>query len=442
MKRVATDRSPVPDHGVAVESVRTEESLPPASTASGADRSAAASIPELKLRNASPGLANDGNANASKCRSTLLTMRAWSETDLPQDVLTLLAHRLVPVPDRMPLNALQDLVSFRSACQVFRLACEPLMEDARLRALQLGSDAIVNAAAADFAGIAGRIATLCDRHTFIRIVQDRYPQGAQREVFKGIFQSRHWQRACFKGGYVHNQKMFDMLALALAAREQAQLHGGEIILDLRCANLRDNLKPLLAEALQDRHRITELYLRENWSHQSMMEELIAMLGQNTVLRCLDLDGQELRGKAEALITALLPNTSLQTLKLRNTSLTRRNLLPLARLLAQHRFLQELDLNGNYFDTDGMQIIAKGLAQNSTLQVLRMGHNESTAKGAQALVSAVRGRATPLHLELNNAVAGFAAHPGLQSLPEDNPLVTISWQHHPVNPRNHYRSPFD
>ncbi|KAF7471406.1 leucine-rich repeat-containing protein 45 [Marmota monax] len=144
-------------------------------------------------------------------------------------------------------------------------------------------------------------------------------------------------------------------------------------LDLATQSLTVDTCRALGKLLQNQTLLTELVLSDCMLSEEGTTLLLQGLCANTVIRFLDLKGNNLRAAgAEAL----------------------------GKLLRQNQSIQSLTLEWNNLGTweDAFATFCGGLAANSTLQQLDLRNNQISHKGAEELALALKGNATLQQLE--------------------------------------------
>lgn len=213
------------------------------------------------------------------------------------------------------------------------------------------------------------------------------------------------------------------------------------VLHLRLFGLGNETGCILAEALQrsNSNSITKLLLRSCSLHAEAIEALSEVLKTNTTLRHLDLQGNILADRgcialgqliksnntlrclrlsaafvrqpgAIALAEALAENRSLIDLSFKRNNFVGTNGL-LARAVAIHPSLTQLDLGGCNVDQDIMEI-GEALRLNCPLKVLKLRSNLMTGK---TLISIGEALAVNTNLEALNISLSAPSREGLSAL---------------------------
>ncbi|XP_030151909.1 leucine-rich repeat-containing protein 45 isoform X1 [Lynx canadensis] len=180
-------------------------------------------------------------------------------------------------------------------------------------------------------------------------------------------------------------------------------------LDLATQSLTVDTCRALGELLQKEALLTELILSDCMLSEEGATLLLQGLCANTVVRFLDLKGNNLRAAgAEALGQLLRQNKSIQSLTLEwnNMGAWEDAFATFCRALAGNGALRQLDLRNNQISHKGAEELALALSRNASLQQLDLRWNDIGLLGGRALVNCLPRNKTLWRLELaGNNVPG-------------------------------------
>ncbi|XP_049491406.1 leucine-rich repeat-containing protein 45 isoform X1 [Panthera uncia] len=180
-------------------------------------------------------------------------------------------------------------------------------------------------------------------------------------------------------------------------------------LDLATQSLTVDTCRALGELLQKETLLTELILSDCMLSEEGAALLLQGLCANTVVRFLDLKGNNLRAAgAEALGKLLRQNKSIQSLTLEwnNMGAWEDAFATFCRALADNGALRQLDLRNNQISHKGAEELALALTRNASLQQLDLRWNDIGLLGGRALVNCLPRNKTLWRLELaGNNVPG-------------------------------------
>ncbi|XP_042823027.1 leucine-rich repeat-containing protein 45 isoform X1 [Panthera tigris] len=180
-------------------------------------------------------------------------------------------------------------------------------------------------------------------------------------------------------------------------------------LDLATQSLTVDTCRALGELLQKETLLTELVLSDCMLSEEGAALLLQGLCANTVVRFLDLKGNNLRAAgAEALGKLLRQNKSIQSLTLEwnNMGAWEDAFATFCRALADNGALRQLDLRNNQISHKGAEELALALTRNASLQQLDLRWNDIGLLGGRALVNCLPRNKTLWRLELaGNNVPG-------------------------------------
>ncbi|XP_042770978.1 leucine-rich repeat-containing protein 45 isoform X1 [Panthera leo] len=180
-------------------------------------------------------------------------------------------------------------------------------------------------------------------------------------------------------------------------------------LDLATQSLTVDTCRALGELLQKETLPTELILSDCMLSEEGATLLLQGLCANTVVRFLDLKGNNLRAAgAEALGKLLRQNKSIQSLTLEwnNMGAWEDAFATFCRALADNGALRQLDLRNNQISHKGAEELALALTRNASLQQLDLRWNDIGLLGGRALVNCLPRNKTLWRLELaGNNVPG-------------------------------------
>ncbi|XP_070249455.1 leucine-rich repeat-containing protein 45 [Myotis yumanensis] len=173
-------------------------------------------------------------------------------------------------------------------------------------------------------------------------------------------------------------------------------------LDLATQSLTLDTCRALGALLPKEAQLTELVLSDCMLSEEGATLLLQGLCANTILRLLDLKGNNLQAKgAEALGKLLRQNKSIQSLTLEwnNLGAWEDAFATFCRALAGNLTLRQLDLRNNQISHQGAEELALALKGNTSLQQLDLRWNNIGLLGGRALVSCLPSNRTLWRLEL-------------------------------------------
>ncbi|XP_029782960.1 leucine-rich repeat-containing protein 45 [Suricata suricatta] len=180
-------------------------------------------------------------------------------------------------------------------------------------------------------------------------------------------------------------------------------------LDLATQSLTVDTCRALGELLRKETLLTELILSDCMLSEEGATLLLQGMCANTVVRFLDLKGNNLRGAgAEALARLLRQNKTIQSLTLEwnNLGTWEDAFATFCGALAGNGALRQLDLRNNQISHKGAEQLALALTRNACLQQLDLRWNDIGLLGGRALVSCLPRNRTLWRLELvGNNVPG-------------------------------------
>ncbi|XP_036924385.1 leucine-rich repeat-containing protein 45 isoform X1 [Sturnira hondurensis] len=202
---------------------------------------------------------------------------------------------------------------------------------------------------------------------------------------------RSYSRLCKESGTEPQEAVLQQLHAAPRGR-----------LDLATQSLTLDTCRALGELLQKEAQLTELVLSDCMLSEEGAALLLQGLCANTVLRCLDLKGNNLQAAgAEALGRLLRHSTSIQSLTLEwnNLGTWEDAFATFCRALAGNGVLRQLDLRNNQISHQGAEELALALKSNTSLQQLDLRWNNIGLLGGRALVNCLPSNRTLWKLEL-------------------------------------------
>uniref|UniRef100_K9IM92 Putative leucine-rich repeat-containing protein 45 n=1 Tax=Desmodus rotundus TaxID=9430 RepID=K9IM92_DESRO len=202
---------------------------------------------------------------------------------------------------------------------------------------------------------------------------------------------RSYSRLCRESGAEPQEAVLQQLHAAPRGR-----------LDLATQSLTLDTCRALGELLQKEARLTELVLSDCMLSEEGATLLLQGLCANTVLRFLDLKGNNLQASgAEVLGKLLRQSTSIQSLTLEWNSLGTWEdaFATFCRALAGNGVLRQLDLRNNQISHQGAEELALALKSNTSLQQLDLRWNNIGLLGGRALVNCLPSNRTLWRLEL-------------------------------------------
>ncbi|CAM5096793.1 unnamed protein product [Natator depressus] len=177
---------------------------------------------------------------------------------------------------------------------------------------------------------------------------------------------------------------------------------GQSRLDFATQSLSVDTCRVLGKLLQDEILFTEIMLSDCMLNEEGVRQLLNGLCSNTVVKSLDLKGNNLRALgAEALGKLLRQNKSIRSLTLEWNSLGmwEEGFSLFCQGLGANRFLQWLDLRNNQINQQGAGELALALKCNSSLRELDLRWNNIGLLGGRALLSCLHSNKTLRRLEL-------------------------------------------
>ncbi|XP_037769713.1 leucine-rich repeat-containing protein 45 isoform X1 [Chelonia mydas] len=177
---------------------------------------------------------------------------------------------------------------------------------------------------------------------------------------------------------------------------------GQSRLDFATQSLSVDTCRVLGKLLQDEILFTEIMLSDCMLNEEGVRQLLNGLCSNTVVKSLDLKGNNLRALgAEALGKLLRQNKSIRSLTLEWNSLGmwEEGFSLFCQGLGANRFLQWLDLRNNQINHQGAGELALALKCNSSLRELDLRWNNIGLLGGRALLSCLHSNKTLRRLEL-------------------------------------------
>ncbi|KAM5309034.1 leucine-rich repeat-containing protein 45 isoform 4-T4 [Glossophaga mutica] len=202
---------------------------------------------------------------------------------------------------------------------------------------------------------------------------------------------RSYSRLCRESGAEPQEAVLQQLRAAPRGR-----------LDLATQSLTLDTCRALGELLQKEAQLTELVLSDCMLSEEGAALLLQGLCANTVLRLLDLKGNNLQAAgAEALGKLLRHSTSIQSLTLEwnNLGTWEDAFATFCRALAGNGVLRQLDLRNNQISHQGAEELALALKSNTSLQQLDLRWNNIGLLGGRALVTCLPSNRTLWKLEL-------------------------------------------
>lgn len=173
-------------------------------------------------------------------------------------------------------------------------------------------------------------------------------------------------------------------------------------LDLATQSLTLDTCRALGALLPKEAQLTELVLSDCMLSEEGATVLLQGLCANTIVRLLDLKGNNLQAKGtEALGKLLRQNKSIQSLTLEwnNLGAWEDAFATFCRALAGNLTLRQLDLRNNQISHQGAEELALALKGNTSLQQLDLRWNNIGLLGGRALVSCLPSNRTLWRLEL-------------------------------------------
>ncbi|XP_058417901.1 leucine-rich repeat-containing protein 45 isoform X3 [Diceros bicornis minor] len=202
-------------------------------------------------------------------------------------------------------------------------------------------------------------------------------------------------------------------------------------LDLATQSLTVDTCRALGKLLQKEALLTQLVLSDCMLSEEGATLLLQGLCTNTVVRFLDLKGNNLRAAgAEALGKLLRQNKSIQSLTLEwnNLGTWEDAFATFCEALATNGALQHLDLRNNQISHKGAEELALALKSNASLQQLDLRWNNIGLLGGRALVNCLPSNRTLWRLELaGNGVPGDILRAVEQAMDHNQDWQTTFWE---------------
>ncbi|ETE70340.1 Leucine-rich repeat-containing protein 45, partial [Ophiophagus hannah] len=173
-------------------------------------------------------------------------------------------------------------------------------------------------------------------------------------------------------------------------------------LDLATQSLSVDSCGILGKLLQDDLQFTELILNDCMLSEEGAKLLLHGLCSNTVVKFLNLKGNNMRTVgAEALGKLLRQNKTIQRLSLEwnNLGVWEESFTIFCEGLGANHYLQMLDLRNNQINHQGAGELAMALKANSSLQELDLRWNNIGLLGGRALLNCLHSNRTVRQLEL-------------------------------------------
>ncbi|XP_062858869.1 leucine-rich repeat-containing protein 45 isoform X1 [Trichomycterus rosablanca] len=206
---------------------------------------------------------------------------------------------------------------------------------------------------------------------------------------------RTYQRLCKESGVEPQDPVLSQLQDVRAA-------SGGTRLDLSGQNLMTESCAMLGKTLQKDTVFTELVLSDCMLSEEGTKLLLNGLCSNTMVKVLDLKGNNLRGVgAEALGKLLVRNKTLQRLVLEWNALGmwEEGFSIFCEGLASNSSLKQLDLRNNQINHQGAAELASALKRNSVVQELDLRWNNFGLLGGRSLLDALQQNRALLRLEM-------------------------------------------
>ncbi|XP_029454911.1 leucine-rich repeat-containing protein 45 [Rhinatrema bivittatum] len=178
---------------------------------------------------------------------------------------------------------------------------------------------------------------------------------------------------------------------------------GKTLLDLSTQSLSLDSCAVLGKLLQRDQWFTEVLLSDCMLTEEGVNLLLQGLCSNTLIKCLDLKGNNLRAVgAEALGKLLQQNKSIKRLILEwnNLGMWEDSFSLFCDSLGSNHFLKQLDLRNNQINHQGAEELAMALKHNSSLQELDLRWNNIGLLGGRALLNCLPNNKTLEKLELS------------------------------------------
>ncbi|XP_078509901.1 leucine-rich repeat-containing protein 45 isoform X1 [Lissotriton helveticus] len=178
---------------------------------------------------------------------------------------------------------------------------------------------------------------------------------------------------------------------------------GRCCLDLTAQNLSVDSCDVLGKLLSNDVHFTEILLSDCMLSEEGVKLLVRGLCSNSVVKRLDLKGNNLRAVgAEALGKLLRQNKSIQSLTLEwnNLGMWEDGFSLFCEGLGSNHFLQQLDLRNNQINHQGAGELAVALNRNSSLQELDLRWNNIGILGGRSLLNCLHNNKTLGKLDLS------------------------------------------
>ncbi|KXJ17393.1 Leucine-rich repeat-containing protein 74A [Exaiptasia diaphana] len=134
---------------------------------------------------------------------------------------------------------------------------------------------------------------------------------------------------------------------------------------------------------------------------------------------------------EAISLALIYNTTITSLNIRDNGIGEAGGEIMAKLLRENYYITELDISDNQIGSKGCFEMSETLRINDTLTKLSMAGNELHDKDAQVLVQALRTNSTITYIDLSNNKLSNKSCEYFEELLDENCTLTymdLSWNH--------------
>ncbi|XP_069511417.1 leucine-rich repeat-containing protein 45 [Ambystoma mexicanum] len=208
---------------------------------------------------------------------------------------------------------------------------------------------------------------------------------------------RSFIRLCKEGGFEPQETVLKQL------HELRDDPGGRGRLDFSTLNLSVESSDILGRLLQNDIHFTDILLSDCMLSEEGVKLLLHGLCSNSVVKRLDLKGNNLRAVgAEALGKLLRQNKSIRSLTLEwnNLGMWEDSFSLFCEGLGSNHFLQQLDLRNNQINHQGAGELAVALNRNSSLQDLDLRWNNIGLLGSRSLLNSLHNNKTMGKLELS------------------------------------------